>query len=300
MRFSTDQCRSHAVHDLVPAAHADPRHGAGLRGLRGPGGRELKGDPNGVTRLRSGKAKIRRQSKRLTTFIGVAGLSLCFIASGCSSASSGASAGGGGSAAPATTSSCDSAAYQFHRNAAVPRGRPVLAAIQLPDPVEIPDPIDVINEARPVDEDAGTQEAWAKKENVFAESVANDQQQNQQDLQTVSNEVSADEVGTLLGKDLDALDAGDGEYDAQLCESIKDLNDKFGQALDYYAYLKQVTQYLNGLAVVLNSSAPKDLAKAINDAQNKFQQALGTCVDNLETISWIVEQIHNIFCGEGE
>jgi hypothetical protein len=242
-----------------------------------------------------------RQAKTLTTLTGIAGLSLCLLVGGCSSSSSDTGAAGGGSTgSPQTTSSCDSAAYQFHRPAAAPPGQPVLTAVQLPDPVEIPEPIDVINEARPEDEDAGTQEAWAQKENVFAESVANDQQQNQQDLQTVSNEVSADEVRTLLGKDLDALDAGDGEYDTELCESIKDLNDKFGQALDYYAYLTHVTQYLNGLAVVLNSSAPKDLADAINDAQNRFQQALGTCVDNLETISWIVEQIHNIFCDEGE
>ena len=227
-----------------------------------------------------------------------AGLSLCLIVSGCGSASSGtASAGAGSSGSPGATSSCDSAAYRFHGRASLTAGQPVLAAIQLPDPVEIPPPdVDVINKALPEDEGLGQEAKWAARENAFAESVANDQSQNPQDLQTVSNEVSADEVGTLLGHDLKALDAGNGDYDGYLCKSIDDLNKKFGHALDYYHNLTQVVDYLNGVAVIYNSSAPSDLASAINDAQNTFQQALGTCVDNLDTIQWIVDQIQAIFC----
>lgn len=271
---------------------------------------------NGFIRPRNGNAKMRRHSKRLTTLACVAGLSLCLIVSGCnSSAGSSPSAAGspggspgspGGSpgspgAAGSPSSSCDSAAYRYDGRASLTTGQPVLAAIQLPDPVIIPDPdVDIIDEARPEDENPDEQETWATKENAFAQSVADNQSQNQVDLQTVSNEVSADEVAPLLVDDLNALDAGNDDYDGDLCKSIGDLNEKFGNALDYYDNLTQVVDYLNGLAVIYNSSAPRDLATAINDAQNKFQQALGTCVDNLDTIHWIVEQIQKIFCDEGE
>jgi hypothetical protein len=269
--------------------------------LYDPAERELKGDPNGVNRPRGGKAEIRRHSKRLTTVTCVACLSLGLVVGGCSSASSGgAPQPEGSTGSPGTTSSCDSAAYRFHGHAPPTAGQPVLAAIQLPDPVEIPDPdVAIIDEARPPDEDPDVQETWASDQAGDAQSVAQQNQSSNQDLQTVSNEVSADEVSALLIDDLGALEAGDKDYDGDLCESIKDLNEKFGDYLDYYEYLSQVVAYLNGLAVVYNSSAPKDLAKAISDAQSRFQQALGTCVDNLETIQWIVDQIHKIFCEEG-
>jgi hypothetical protein len=244
---------------------------------------------------------MRRHSKRLTTLTCVAGLSLGLLAGGCSSASSGAAPQPGGSpGSPGTTSSCDSAAYRFHGRASLTAGQPVLAAIQLPDPVEIPPPdVDIIEEPRP-EGDPDLEETWASDEASDAQSVAQQNQSSNQDLQTVSNEVSADEVSSILIDDLGALEAGDKDYDADLCESIHDLNKKFGTALDYYDNLSQVVAYLNGIAVVYNSPAPSNLASAISDAQNRFQQALGTCVDNLETIQWIVEQIQKIFCDEGE
>ena len=257
---------------------------------------------------------MRRHSKKPTILACVAGLSLCLIVSGCSSSagnspgaaqplgvagSPGGSPGSPGAGSP--SSSCDSAEYRYHGRASLTTGQPVLAAIQRPDPVVIPDPdVDIVNEARPEDENPDDQENWANKENVFAQSVADNQSQNPPDLQTVSNEVSADEVASLLDDDLKALDAGDGDYAAYLCKSIDDLNEKFGNALDYYSNLTYIVDYLNALAVIYNSSAPKNLATAINNAQNGFQQALGTCVDNLDTIHWIIEQIQKIFCNEGE
>ncbi len=253
---------------------------------------------------------MRRHSKRLTVLTCATGLSFCLIVSGCSSsAGSFPNAGGSSSGSPGSpgspgaagspSSSCDSAAYQYHGRASLTTGQPVLAAIQFPDPIPDPD-VDIINEAFPADENLGDQESWATKENAFAQSVADNQSQNQIDLQTVSNEVSADEVASLLEDDLTALDADNGDYDSDLCKSIGDLNKKFGKALDYYNNLTQVVDYLNGLAVIYNSSAPRNLGTAISDAQNRFQQALGTCVDNLDTINWIVEQIQKIFCEEGE
>jgi hypothetical protein len=243
-----------------------------------------------------------RHSKRLTTLTCVAGLSLCLLVCGCSSASSGAVPQTGGSpGSPGTTSSCDSAAYRFHGRASLTAGQPVLAAIQLPDPVEIPPPdVDIIDEPRPEGEDPDEEETWASDEASDAQSVAQQNQSSNQDLQTASNEVSADEVSSILLDDLGALEAGDEDYDEDLCKSIQDLNEKFGKALDYYDNLSQVVAYLNGVAVIYNSPAPRNLASAISDAQNRFQQALGTCVDNLETIQWIVGQIQKIFCDEGE
>jgi hypothetical protein len=263
----------------------------------------------GLSGLAAGTQKMRRHSKSLTTVACAGGLSLCLIVSGCnssagSSPSAAGSAGGSASspvAAGSLSSSCDSAAYRYYGRAPLTTGQPVLAGIQRPGPVIIPDPdVNIIDEARPQDENPDEQETWATKENAFAQSVADNQSQNQVDLQTVSNEVSADEVASLLADDLNALDAGDDEYDADLCKSIGDLKERFGNALDYYSNLTQVVNYLNGLSVIYNSSAPGDLATAISDAQNKFQQALGICVDDLETINWIVEQIHRIFCEEGE
>src|ERR1022692_5326468 len=146
---------------------------------------------NGFIRPRNGNAKMRRHSKRLTTLACVAGLSLCVIVSGCnSSAGSSPSAAGspggspgspGGSpgspgAAGSPSSSCDSAAYRYHGRASLTTGQPVLAVIQLPDPVIIPGPdVDIIDEARPEDENPDEQETWATKENAFAQSVADNQ-----------------------------------------------------------------------------------------------------------------------------
>lgn len=252
---------------------------------------------------------MRRHSLRLTALAGVAGLSVCLTVSGCGSSgggSSGAAGSGGGSpgspaAAGSPSSSCASAAYRYRGRASLTTGQPVLAAVQLPDPVDIPDPdIDLIDEARPPGENAGEQETWADREKQFSQSVADQQAQNQADLQTVSNEVSADEVTSLLADDLTALDDGDDTYDQDVCTSIADLNEKFGNALDYYSNLTQVVNYLNGLANTYSNSAPSDLATVISDAQSSFQQALGTCVDNLDTIHWLVEQIQKIFCKEGE
>jgi hypothetical protein len=246
---------------------------------------------------------MRRPSKRLTTLACVAVLSLCLIASGCGSASSGNSPGGGGSpgAAGSPTSSCAAAAYRYHSRASLTAGQPVLAAIQLPDPVEIPPPdVDIIDEARPEGENPDQQETWATKENTFAQSVANNQSQNQVTLQSVSDEVSADEVSSLLGDDLDALDSGNGGYDEDMCDSINDLIEHFGQYLDYLDNLNDVVNYLNSLTAPNGTTAPGDLAGAIQDATTKFQQNLGSCVDDLDTIKWIVDQIQDIFCDDAE
>jgi hypothetical protein len=116
----------------------------------------------------------------------------------------------------------------------------------------------------------------------------------------VSNEVSADEVGTLLTDDLTALEEGVKEYDEDLCKSINDAIEKFRNLLDYCDSLGAVVIYLDGVGAALNSRDPVDLATAISNAQDAFQQALGTCVQNLETIHWIIEQIANIFCDEGK
>jgi hypothetical protein len=97
-----------------------------------------------------------------------------------------------------------------------------------------------------------------------------------------------------------AIEDGRDNYDEDLCKSIGKAIEKFGNALDYYDSLTQVVVYLDGLAEAYNSRAPLDMATAITDAQTRFQQALGVCVDNLETIHWIMEQIQNIFCNEGE
>jgi hypothetical protein len=232
----------------------------------------------------------------------VAGLSLCLLVSGCSSASPGSVPQAGGSpGSPGATSSCDSAAYRFHGRASLTPGQPVLAAIQLPDPVEIPPPdVDIINEAFREGEDQRQQEIWAKKENTFAQSVANNQSQNQVTLQSVSDEVSADEVSSLLVADVKELDSGNGDYDADMCDSINDLIEQFGHYLDHLDYLNDVVNYLNTLTAPNGTTAPGDLASAIQDATTKFQQNLGSCVDDLDTISWIVDQIQAIFCHDAE
>ena len=235
-----------------------------------------------------------------------AGLFLGLVIGGCSSASPGAAPGDSGSGeaagSPGSTSSCDSAAYRLNGRAPVTAGRPVLAAVQLPDPVEIPDPdVDIIDEARPEGASPDEEETWATAQASDAQSVAAQQNQSSnQDLQTVSNEVSADEVSTLLLEDVKAIEDGHDNYGEDLCKSIDDAIKKFKNALDYYDSLTQVVVYLDGLAVAYNSRAPLDMATAITDAQTRFQQALGICVDNLETIHWIMEQIQNIFCDEGE
>jgi len=249
---------------------------------------------------------MRRHSKRLTILTCVAGLFLGLVICGCSSASSGAAPEDSGSAAaggsPGPTSSCDSAAYRPNGRAPVTAGRPVLAAVQLPDPVEIPDPdLDIIDQARPEGASPDEEETWASAEASDAQSVAAQQNQSSnQDLQTVSNEVSADEVSTILLDDVEAIAHGRDDYDADLCKSIGKAIEKFGNALDYYDSLTSVVVYLDGLAEAYNSRAPLDMATAITDAQTRLQQALGVCVDTLDTIHWIMEQIHNIFCDEGE
>jgi hypothetical protein len=249
---------------------------------------------------------MRRHAKRLTILTCVAGLFLGLVLCGCSSASSGAAPGDSGSGeaggSPGSTSSCDSAAYRLNGRAPVTAGRLVLAAVQLPDPVEIPDPdLDIIDEARPEGVSPDAEETWATTEAGAAQSVAAQQNQSSnQDLQTVSNEVSADEVSTILLDDVKEIEDGRDNYDEDLCKSIGEAIEKFGNALDYYDSLTQVVAYLDGLAVAYNSRAPLDMATAITDAQTRFQQALGVCVDNLETIHWIMEQIQNIFCNEGK
>jgi hypothetical protein len=248
---------------------------------------------------------MRRHAKRLVILACVAGVSLCLIASGCSSASPGNAADGAGSpgssGSPGATSSCDSAAYRFYGPVSHTAGRPVLAAIQLPDPVDIPPPdVDIINEAFREGDDQGQQETWASKENTFAQSVANNQSQNQVTLQSVSDEVSADEVSSLLVADLTELDSGNGGYDADLCDSINDLNKQFGQYLEQLDKLNDVVNYLDTLTAPNGTTAPGDLAGAIQDATTKFQQNLGSCVDDLDTIQWIVDQIQAIFCHDAK
>jgi hypothetical protein len=248
---------------------------------------------------------MRRHAKRPMILACVAGLSLCLIVSGCSSASPGNASQGAGSTgspgSPGATSSCDSAAYRFHGRASLTAGQSVLAAIQLPDPVEIPPPdVDVINEAFPEGEDQGQQETWASEEKTFAQSVANNQSQNQVTLQSVSDEVSADEVSSLLVADLNELDSGNGGYDADLCDSIDDLNEQFGHYLEQLDKLNDVVNYLNTLTAPNGTTAPGDLAGAIQDATTKFQQNLGSCVDDLDTIQWIVDQIQAIFCHDAK
>ena len=189
---------------------------------------------------------------------------------------------------------------------ALPRRRAAAANLLLvPNSGELYDPAERElkgdpNEARPEDVNPDAQETWASDGASAAQSVAQQNQSSNPDLQTVSDEVSADEVGSLLTDDLKALDAGTEDYDADLCQSIGDAIEKFGQALDFYNNLSNVVVYFDGLAAAYNSRAPLDMANAITDAQNKFQQELGTCVDNLDTIHWIIEQIQNIFCNEGE
>jgi hypothetical protein len=56
------------------------------------------------------------------------------------------------------------------------------------------------------------------------------------------------------------------------------------------------------VAFLLTSStdpAPNDMAGAIIDGYNKFQQTFPQCNSVLDTITWIIDQIHELFCGAG-
>jgi len=244
------------------------------------------------------------RSGGLTFLIRAVVLFLCLIGlAGCPSSSSTTSAGGSGSAvaasgSPSSSSGCFLSVYG--RQPASRRAKQtVLTAAQFPDPF-VPDPdIDIVDNPRPLDGDQQDEESWADEGESTAQKIPlaqGFQAATKANLQSESNGVVAKEVTTLLEDDLDSLDSGEPDYGQDMCSSIEDLYNQFGDALDYLDNLNDVVNYLNNLAAPNGTTAPSDLATVIEDATTQFQHAFGDCVDNLDTIKWIVDQIHYIFC----
>ncbi|MGO9783770.1 MAG: hypothetical protein ACLPKE_22850 [Streptosporangiaceae bacterium] len=207
------------------------------------------------------------------------------------------------SAAGSPTSSCFAAAYVHQGRKPLAAKQPVLAEAQSPSVDVIPDPdVPIIDYARPEGGDVQQEETWANKGNDRAQSLESqaNQAQNQVDLQTESNTIAADEVSALLLEDIKWLGSDNGGYAEDICNSIQDLYNYFGKALNYLVNLNSVVGYLNNLTAPNGTSAPNDLATAIQGATTKYQQTFGNCANDLDSIKWIVDQIHDIFCGEAE
>jgi hypothetical protein len=235
-------------------------------------------------------------------------LFLCVIGlAGCPSTSTSEAGGTSGgtvtaSGSPTSSSGCFLSAYTRPAGKPGPPNQAVLTAAQFPAGFEpdLPEPdIPIVDAPRPLDGDQQDEENWADDGESTAKNVPlteGVQAATKANLQTESNGVVGREVSTLLTDDLDSLASGDPGYGADVCSSVEDLYTQFGDAMDNLDNLNQIVGYLNNLAAPNGTSAPSDLATVIEDATTQFQDAFGGCVDNFDTIKWIVDQIHYIFC----
>jgi hypothetical protein len=230
----------------------------------------------------------------------------CLIGlAGCPSPSSSSAAGGsspsvlGGSPSP-TPSGCFTTAYvrPDHKPLAVTHA--VLTSAQLPSPV-IPDPDVDIDSARPPGDDPDVQQSWADNGIQNAGSVPKPQAglpPTEANLLEESNGVVAKEDTTLLTDDLNDL-ASDQDYGEQICEALKYVSNLITLGTINPNDPTAVADAIESLTSSTDPYAPDNLASAISDAYDQFEQAFPQCSSGLDTIQWIIGQLQNLFCGNG-
>jgi hypothetical protein len=178
--------------------------------------------------------------------------------------------------------------------------RPVLVSALSPIYVPVPEPDVNIDYARPAGENPEEQRSWADNGMQNVDSISavlgSSLTLTKANLQQESDAVVRTEVGSLLTDELNHLESRDASYGAEICSAIKGVY-SFVRNLDD---LNQVVSYLNNLA----SSYPSygqpsgDLVTVIQDATTQYQNAFGSCVDQLNpsVTKWILQVISNLFC----
>jgi hypothetical protein len=235
-------------------------------------------------------------------------LSLCLIGlTSCSSSPGGGAGpepsgvvGGGSGALPPSSPGCFTTAYVRGEHKSLTAKQPVLVSAQLPDPV-IPDPDVYIDSERQTAED---QQSWANTGIDNAHSVAVEAplqeglEPTHANLVQESKGVVATEDSTLLTDDLSDLST-DPDYGDQMCKALDFLDTLISAGTINPNDPNAVADAVLSLKSSTDPYAPNDLASAIKDAYDKFQQAFPQCSSGLDTVKWIIEQIQNLFCGAG-
>jgi hypothetical protein len=113
----------------------------------------------------------------------------------------------------------------------------------------------------------------------------------QENLLTVANAVKFTEQTTLFEDDLKSGDmAGYGD---EMCRAIAAVD----SAISNLNNVSQVVSYLQQVVAPQdNTQAPNDLASVVQDAYNQFANAFESCVNDISSTQWILQEIQKLFC----
>ncbi|HEY6310878.1 MAG TPA: hypothetical protein VIY52_08735 [Streptosporangiaceae bacterium] len=186
-------------------------------------------------------------------------------------------------------------------------GQPVLASAQLPDPVpvDIPPPDVDIDRTYQADESQQDEGTWAVKGINNAESVESTKPQ-QDGLEPTKANLLYESDSVVATEDKAALD----EYDVYYLFADKDMDAHICDVLNYADTLisastfnpndpSQVADALLSLKSSDGPYAPGVVASALKNTYMLFQQAFPQCNSIIESIQWIIEQLHKLFCPSG-
>jgi hypothetical protein len=246
------------------------------------------------------KAILRRRSGGQTILAGPLVLLLCLIGlAGCVSSSSSSNSDSGSTIAGAQPSGCFLSSIMRPNRKSPTAKHPVLASARLvsyevPLPI-IPRPEYNFDEVRPAGEDEQRQADWADRgleyERSHSGEMAGSLSSTQENLLAESDAITSREETALFTDDLNSGDVAG--YGAEICRAIAGLDTFISNLND----LNQVVSYLQQLAANDGSQAPNDLASVVEDSFNQFEQAFGSCINDLNSTQWIIQTIQTVFCG---
>lgn len=259
-----------------------------------------------ITRCYGRKAALRRRSGGQTILASAFALLLCLIGlAGCSSSSSDNSSSSsdnnsGSASAGASASGCFLTGSVRPSHKSPTARQPVLASARLasyeaPLPVIIPHADYNFDEVRPAGQDEQQQTDWAHQGLDYAQSHPQEMpvtvEPTQENLLTVANAVKSKEETTLLTDDLNSGDMAG--YGAEICRAIAAVDSAITNLND----VSQVVSYLQQLATSDNSQAPNDMAGVVQDNYNQFANVFESCVNDISSTQWILQELQKVFCG---
>ena len=211
------------------------------------------------------------------------------------SAGGGSAGGGAGGVTDSSSPTPGCFVSYVERGAPVPAAgiSPRLTAARAAD-FEIPPPDFAIEDPLPEGDSQSEQHDWASEgvQNAEDDPVSapqDTQQHTQQELQGESDwVVFSAEAGLLT----DYRDSSDPDYRAKLCSAIESASNYASKLSGILNDASTVASYL----VLLGTQPSNELARALSTAAGQFQQALGTCSDNLDVAQWLLDVLSAFFC----
>jgi hypothetical protein len=211
------------------------------------------------------------------------------------SAGGGAAGGGAGEVTDSSSPTPGCFASYVERGAPVPAAgiSPRLTAARAAGAF-VPPPDFAIEDPLPEGDSLSQQHDWASEGVQKADEnpirpPQDTQQHTQQELQGESDVVVFIAEEGLLK---DYRDSSDPDYGAKLCSAIK-------TASNYLSTLSGTLNDANTVASyvrLLGTQPSNELASALSTAAGQFQQAFGTCSDNLDVAQWLLDLLSGLFC----